>query len=133
MTHCIHTEMYLLFGRDRKIAKALYKAQDNALAERRKMADAHAHRLWPKGPKGQGYASKTFWRVLANSRLFHAAFCGSPEKQARIAKWLADDRRRAELGNARREANGDGRREIWPPKPVFCAMFPQPTPTSRQD
>jgi len=117
-----------LFNQDSQLATDLQNAQGYTRSELLRMADAHTARLFPACPKNQGYASKTFWRVLFDARPIHAALCGSVTARQRIADFLLEDKVRASKGNARRESEGRPEREVWPPKPVFCKPVFQPEP-----
>ena len=128
----LHEQLLALFGNDPQLAQDLQNALAYPLPKRRKMAELHGKRLYPKGPEGKAYASKTFWRKLADSRLFHTAFCGSPEKQRLIAKFLEEERRWTSQRNAARGLLGDARREVWPPPAVFCKHTSLPMPDERR-
>lgn len=110
----LHKQMLPLFNDDEGLKSDLLAAPAYTLPERRKLAANHAKRLYPKCPKGCGYAPKTFWRIMADNRLFHVAFCGSAQKQEKLAAFIEQYRAKHPI--------------VWPPMAFPVKYTPQPTP-----
>ena len=109
----LNDQLLILFNGDEQLKKDLLALPAYTLPERRALAANHAKRLYPKCPKGSGYAPKTFWRILADNRLFYVAFCGSAEKQEKLATFIGN-----EFVTGR----------SWPPMVFPVKYTPQPTP-----
>jgi len=108
------TEIVGLFHQD----AALMKDLANSIAYTRKaqhaLAVSHSKRLVPKAEPDKRHYRWSFWGQFEEKLIMRRAFCGSPEKQQELQRWLSNQKAKA---------------KAWPPRVMTSVPFtvlPQP-------
>lgn len=117
MSEALYIELQILF-RDNPRALYLLSLSENKgpqWAEHRRDAANSMREVIPELPKKQKFAKDSFWAKFCAKMIWPAVFHAHPQRQAKHAAWLRQQRERAG--------------ENWPP-PVFTSRAvgrpPQP-------
>lgn len=114
MTPTLHAELLALFANDAQLAQDLQNTVAYTLRERHDLAVWHSNRLVPRPAPGKRHYRWSFWGQFEEKLIMRRAFCGSPEKQQELQRWLANQRAKA---------------KAWPPRVMTSVPFtvlPQP-------